>query len=90
MYQRLEKPGVLIECGFLSNTNEREKLVTDEYQKKIAEVIAGAIVKYYNKWFLILVRFIDEKYLEYSGIQYLVDNNYVFFGINYQLLLKDK
>ena len=48
MYQRLENPGVLIECGFLSNANEREKLVTDEYQKKIAEVIASAIVKYYN------------------------------------------
>ena len=48
MYQRLEKPGVLIECGFLSNAAEREKLVTDEYQKKVAEVIADAIVKYYN------------------------------------------
>ena len=48
MYSKLNKPGVLIECGFLSNKNEREKLVTREYQKKVAEVIANAVVKYYN------------------------------------------
>lgn len=48
MYQRLEKSGVLIECGFLSNAIEREKLVTNEYQQNLAIVIANAIVKYYN------------------------------------------
>ena len=48
MYQRLEKTGVLIECGFLSNAKEREKLVSDEYQKKVAKVIADAIVNYYK------------------------------------------
>ena len=48
MYSKLNKPGVLIECGFLSNKSEREKLVTREYQKKVAEVIANAVVKYYN------------------------------------------
>ena len=48
MYKKLEKKGVLIECGFLSNVAERNKLITEEYQKKIASTIALAIVKYYN------------------------------------------
>ena len=47
MYKRLKTKGVLIECGFLSNYNERNKLVTKEYQKKIAQVIDNAIVDYY-------------------------------------------
>ena len=48
MYKKLEKPGVLIECGFLSNYNERNKLITKDYQKKVAQVIANAIVNYYK------------------------------------------
>ncbi len=47
MYKQLNIPGVLIECGFLSNANERYKLTTEDYQKKIAELIADAISKYY-------------------------------------------
>ena len=48
MYKKLEKPGVLIECGFLSNYEERMKLITDEYQKKLAKTIANSLVKYFN------------------------------------------
>lgn len=48
MYSKLDKPGVLIECGFLSNAAERNKLVTDDYQKKVAKVLADAVKKYYN------------------------------------------
>lgn len=48
MYDKLNKPGVLIECGFLSNPIERSKLVTNEYQEKIAKVIAQAIANYYK------------------------------------------
>lgn len=48
MYKKLNTPGVLIECGFLSNAEERKKLVTDEYQEKLASVIAQAIANYYN------------------------------------------
>ena len=48
MYEKLEKRGILIECGFLSNTAERKKLVTEEYQRKVASVIADAIVNYYK------------------------------------------
>lgn len=46
MYSQLTPPGVLIECGFLSNYNERGKLVTSEYQKKIATAIANGVEKY--------------------------------------------
>ena len=48
MYKKLEKKGVLIECGFLSNTMERNKLITEEYQRKVAKVIADALVNYYK------------------------------------------
>lgn len=48
MYKKLEKKGVLIECGFLSNTMERNKLITEEYQRKVAKVIAAALVNYYK------------------------------------------
>ena len=48
MYKKLEKRGVLIECGFLSNTEERNKLVTEEYQREVAKVIAQAVVDYYK------------------------------------------
>ena len=45
MYKKLLTPGVLIECGFLSNYNERKKLITDEYQQKIARLIVKALEK---------------------------------------------
>ncbi len=48
MYEKLTTPGVLIECGFLSNPGERSKLVTTDYQQKIAEVIVKGIINYYN------------------------------------------
>ena len=48
MYKKLEKKGVLIECGFMSNTEERKKLVSEEYQKKLATLIAEAVVNYYR------------------------------------------
>ena len=47
MYDKLKVPGVLIECGFLSNANERTKLVTPAYQKKLAYLIKEAIITYY-------------------------------------------
>lgn len=47
MYDKLNIPGVLIECGFLSNPNELSKLQTKEYQAKIATLIKEAIINYY-------------------------------------------
>lgn len=44
MYSRLNVPGVLVECGFLSNYNEKIKLTSKEYQQKIAKYISEGIV----------------------------------------------
>ena len=47
MYRQLNIPGVLIECGFLSNSTEREKLITESYQEEIAKTIVKGIINYY-------------------------------------------
>lgn len=47
MYKKLDIPGVLIECGFMSNTKERSLLVTDKYQSKIVKSIIDGLIKYY-------------------------------------------
>lgn len=36
-------PGILVECGFLSNPQEEAKLRSGDYQKKLACVIAGVM-----------------------------------------------
>lgn len=41
-------PIVIVECGFLSNEQEAEKLCTKEYQEKIAWAIHMGIVRYLN------------------------------------------
>ena len=43
------KPAVLVECGFLSNYDETNKLKTAEYQKKIAFCIAMGIQNYLSQ-----------------------------------------
>lgn len=40
------KPAVLVECGFLSNYEEAEKLKTEDYQKQMAFCIAIGILNY--------------------------------------------
>lgn len=47
MYQHLKIPGVLIECGFLSNVKERNLLIQEEYQLKVAKLIVKGILVYY-------------------------------------------
>lgn len=49
MYKLINKPGVLIECGFLSNTYERNLLSTSNYQQKVAHSIMDGIITYYKK-----------------------------------------
>lgn len=41
-------PAVLVECGFLSNTEELKRLKTEEYQNKIAFCIYCGIMDYYG------------------------------------------
>lgn len=46
LLKRTEVPAVIVECGFLSNPEEAEKLATEEYQKKMAEAIVKGIKSY--------------------------------------------
>ena len=48
MYKNLKIPGVLIECGFLSNYEERQKLQSQTYQRDLAKTITKALINYYN------------------------------------------
>ena len=48
MYKLLNKKGILIECGFISNDNERNKLKTEEYQLKLSKIITEGIIAYYS------------------------------------------
>lgn len=48
MYKLLKKKGILIECGFISNDNERYKLKTEEYQLKLSKIITEGIITYYS------------------------------------------
>lgn len=40
---RIQCPGVLVECGFLSNVEEEGKLRNPEYQKKLCAVISSTV-----------------------------------------------
>lgn len=44
LLKRTEVPTIIVECGFLSNPQEAEKLTEEEYQKKIAQAITSGII----------------------------------------------
>lgn len=48
MYKNITTPGVLVECGYLSNYEERKNLVDLSYQRRIAKIITSGIVNYYE------------------------------------------
>ena len=48
MQRRINRPGVLLEAGFLSNANERHLLQQDSYQNKIADIVTRSVIKYFN------------------------------------------
>ena len=48
LLEHIERPGLLIECGFLSNPEEEAKLRNDVYQKQLSCVIAGVISQQIN------------------------------------------
>ena len=43
LLRRTETPTIIVECGFLSNPEEAEKLSTEEYQEKLAEAVTAGI-----------------------------------------------
>ncbi len=43
-----EMPSVIVECGFLSNSMELEKLKSTDYQEKISKAIVKSVGDYFN------------------------------------------
>ena len=48
LMEHIEKCGILVECGFLSNPEEEAKLRSGDYQKKLCCVIAATVASYAN------------------------------------------
>ena len=46
---RLECPSVLVECGFMSNKDELEKLSNEEYRRSLAFIISQSIIEFINE-----------------------------------------
>ncbi len=44
-----EKPGVIVECGFLSNTEEEKLLQQEDYQNKLAQLICTGVLDYFSQ-----------------------------------------
>ncbi len=43
-----DMPSVIVECGFLSNSDEEQKLKSNEYQEKISNSISKSISEYFK------------------------------------------
>lgn len=43
--KKTEPPTIIVECGFLSNHEEAQKLVSEEYQQDMAKVISEGILR---------------------------------------------
>ena len=48
MYNKLKSDGLLIECGFISNPEDRKNLIDESYQLKISKNIASSIKTFYS------------------------------------------
>ena len=48
LYSNTRVPGVLIECGFLSNYQDRMNLKQESYQKKLATSITESVITYFD------------------------------------------
>jgi len=46
--KNLKTTTVVVECGFLSNTDEEKNLATEEYQNKLAAAIKGGVDNYFK------------------------------------------
>ncbi len=49
LLKKAKLPAVLIECGFLSNSEEERKLADEKYQKQVAWSIYCGIIQYFNE-----------------------------------------
>lgn len=46
LMEHIDHPGILVECGFLSNPEEERRLLSPEHQKKLAAVLAAVLAQY--------------------------------------------
>lgn len=49
LFHRLDKPGVLVEIGYITNPNDRYLLMQKEYQEKVANILTNSIIRYFYK-----------------------------------------
>ena len=49
MLKKVSAPIIIVECGFLSNAEEAESLILNEYQEEITESICAGILKWLDK-----------------------------------------
>jgi len=49
LLKRTKSSIIIVECGFLSNQTEADKIVTEEYQKKVAMAICSGVIKALKK-----------------------------------------
>lgn len=48
MYKNTTVPGVLIECGFITNSDDRYNLQRKSYQEKLTTVITNSVIEYFS------------------------------------------
>ncbi len=48
IYKNINNVGLLIECGFLSNDNDRYLLQQEDYQQKLVNSIVKSVINYFN------------------------------------------
>lgn len=46
LMEHISHPGILVECGFLSNPAEEQQLSTPEYQRALAAVMAAVLARF--------------------------------------------
>ena len=49
LMEHITCPGVLVECGFLSNHREEQLLQQPDYQKKLVCAIGGALAQFLHE-----------------------------------------
>ena len=49
MYSKIKVPGILLEAGFISNSNDNYKIRTEEYQNTLMNNVAIGIEEYFKK-----------------------------------------
>lgn len=47
--RKCDMPAALYEIGFITNAEEIEKMISDDFQQKVAQGLANGIIKVWNK-----------------------------------------